>query len=119
MNRPVPPIGYLLDCSQLSLHEFWNVQLNDSANCRKEVQKLLGEWIEATAMGLLAEWFSLYGEALIAAAGATPEERETILAALRIGSLDKAADVLPQVDAEEMALLCFPGRGERDAGTPR
>lgn len=109
MDRPVPPIAYLLDCSKLSLQEFWNVQLNDSANRRKDLQKLLPEWIEATAMALLAEWLSLYGETLIAAAGASPEEREKLLAALRIGDTDQLAEMGAQENTEDFALLGPPG----------
>lgn len=108
MDRPVPPIAYLLDCSKLSLQEFWNVHLNDAANRRKDLQKLLPEWIEATAMALLAEWFSLYGETLIAAAGAPPEEREKMLGALGIGLPNELAQVRAEIDAERFALLRTP-----------
>jgi hypothetical protein len=113
MDRPVPPLTYLLDCSKLSLQEFWNVQLNDAANRRKDLQRLLPEWIEAAAMALLAEWFFLYGEDLIAIAGAPPAEREKLLAALRIGFPDELAQVRAEIDAERLSLLGTPSAHAR------
>jgi len=107
MNRPVPPFEYLLDSSKTSLHEFWNLHLNDAANRRKEMQRLVPDWIEATAMALLAEWFSLHGETLVAAAGADPETRAKLLEGLRgsTGSLHAFAENRAHADSEGAALL--------------
>jgi hypothetical protein len=106
MNRPVPPFEYLLDSSKTSLHEFWNLHLNDAANRRKEMQRLVPDWIEATAMALLAEWFSLHGETLVAAAGADPETRAKLLERLRgTGGLHAFTENASDADTNGAALL--------------
>lgn len=110
MNRPVPPLEYLLDCSEMSLKEFWNAHLNDAANRRKELHRLLPEYVEAAAMALLAEWFALNGEAFIAAAGADPEDRKKLLEELRIRGSHKLAEAVGDPDAQGLALFGAPRR---------
>ncbi len=72
-NEKVPPLEYLLACSKTSLHSFWLLQMNREANLRKELLALEKEWIEATALALLAEWFRVHGEALMAAIISPPD----------------------------------------------
>jgi hypothetical protein len=72
MNSPLPPLGFLLDCSRTSLKNFWLSNLNRSANTKKHVQELLSEWIEATALAMLCEWMDKHGEELIVLAAAAP-----------------------------------------------
>lgn len=73
-----PPLEYLLDCSKAALQAIHLRHRNRAANCRKDVQNLLNEWVETAAMALLTEWFELYGEKLIALAGEAKERPEAV-----------------------------------------
>lgn len=74
MKRDEPPLEYLLDCSKASLSAFHLQHMNREANCRKEVNVLMNEWVEEAALALLGEWFEKYGEKLIEMAAKSPEE---------------------------------------------
>jgi len=66
-------LEYFLDCSRDSLKTFVLRKLEQSSNSRKQARKFLDEWVADEAMALLAEWFEVYGEKLVALAAARPE----------------------------------------------
>ena len=70
-----PPLQYLLECSRTSLQNFMTAQMNRAANNRKHIHQIADEWVEARALVLLSEWFTLYGEELIVLAAKPPETR--------------------------------------------
>lgn len=75
-DRPVPPLSYLLECSQVSLRNFRLAKLNKSANIRKELKRLMNDWIEERALELLAGWIEEYGVEILALAPSQPEVEE-------------------------------------------
>ena len=75
-----PPLEYLLDCSKASLSTFHLQHMNREANCRKEVNVLMDEWIEEAALALLGEWFETYGERLVELASKSMQERQLTIA---------------------------------------
>jgi hypothetical protein len=60
-----PPLEYLLDCSKAALSRVLINHRARAANCRKDVQRSLDEWITNEAIALLSEWFETFGEKLI------------------------------------------------------
>lgn len=48
-------VSYLLTCSDLSRDSFILAKLDQSAQLRKEVARLLNEWIEAEALAMLGD----------------------------------------------------------------
>src|ERR1700683_1291470 len=74
MKSDVPPLKYLLECSEISLKSFRLAQLTNAADASKDLRRVLDDWIEARALVLLAQWFEQYGAELVALAGAPAAE---------------------------------------------
>ncbi|HWG97180.1 MAG TPA: hypothetical protein VN647_08870 [Nitrospira sp.] len=72
----VPPLSYLLECSETSLRNFLVVNLNKSANIRKKIRGLLEERAECEGLAFIAEWLIEYGPQLLALSGAESLEKE-------------------------------------------
>ena len=51
-----PPWEYLCQASRPSLQSFELTRLNHAANLHKEFMTLLHQWLEETAMAMLARW---------------------------------------------------------------
>jgi hypothetical protein len=112
MSEPVPPIGYLLECSKHSLKCFVLARMNESSELRKHLQQLLPEWVEATALAMLAEWFEKHGEALLVIAAADPPERRQLLAGLSIAfPVEQSAQTGAVADANIPSVLGLKGGG--------
>jgi hypothetical protein len=111
MNRPEPPLSYLLDCSKKSLQAFLLNQLNKSAERRKEVNRLLDEWVESEALARLATWFETYGESLVALASSAPDEAKG--QQLRIDFLAQETAELESSRDRKRAAILGVGHGTR------
>src|SRR6185437_5798596 len=68
----LPPLKYLYDCSNASLHAFAEQQMERAAGFRREIREALRtpleDWVEARALCLLAEWLMEYGAEMISGA---------------------------------------------------
>jgi hypothetical protein len=64
-TSPLPPLKYLLECSEPGLHEFLLAQLARAANSRKELREVFEGWVESRALALLAEWLMEYGPQIV------------------------------------------------------
>ena len=54
--RTQPPWEFLLSASRNSLQSYELSRLNHAANLRKEIGRLLDEWIEENTCAMLARW---------------------------------------------------------------
>jgi hypothetical protein len=113
MNRPELPLSYLLECSKKSLQAFLLTQLNKSAERRKEVNRLLDEWVEAEALARLATWFETNGESLVALASSPPNEAKARGEQLRIDFLAQETAELESSRDRKRAAILGVGHGTR------
>lgn len=116
MNRPEPPFEYLLECSKVSLGNFTLLNLNKAAEARKEVNRLLDEWIESAAMARFAGWIEAHGESLVALASNPPDRAKGEAEQLCIDFLgsDQIPELKSRGDRKRPPLLRVADRGLRN-----
>lgn len=75
MHDPaMPPLDFLLDASLTSLHDLELAALNRSANLGKATKTELCEWIEQSAIAMLARWMIENREALLSTVDSSKKE---------------------------------------------
>ena len=65
MSESLPPFEFLLTCSRSSLREYQLAKLNRIAEERKGIRDVLEQWVEETALLMLADWIEKYGPAMV------------------------------------------------------
>ena len=68
-----PPWEFLFSASSFSLHSYELSRLNHAANLRKDIGRLLDQWMEESASALLARWLIEQRERSVQAPALAPE----------------------------------------------
>ena len=55
-QKTQPPWEFLFSASPFTLHSYELSRLNHAANLRKEMTRLLDQWLEENACAMLARW---------------------------------------------------------------
>jgi hypothetical protein len=79
-----PPFEYLFESSAAGLQNMRLAQLELGADSRREIQKLLVEWIRAEALALLCDWLEENREELLRLAAVPRDRAEDAARLLRV-----------------------------------
>ena len=73
-HKTQPPWEFLFSASSFSLHSYELSRLNHAANLRKDIGRLLDQWMEESASALLARWLIEQRERAVHAPAFAPDE---------------------------------------------
>ncbi|MBZ5540684.1 MAG: hypothetical protein LAN61_09220 [Acidobacteriia bacterium] len=72
-HKTQPPWEFLFSASSFSLQSYELSRLNHAANLRKDIGRLLDQWMEESASALLARWLIEQRERSVQAPAFPPE----------------------------------------------
>ncbi|MBZ5701495.1 MAG: hypothetical protein LAN84_06580 [Acidobacteriia bacterium] len=73
-HKTQPPWEFLFSASSFSLQSYELSRLNHAANLRKDIGRLLDQWMEESACALLARWLIEQRERSVHAPAFAPEK---------------------------------------------